>query len=222
MTENLSTMILPTTLPLFPLEGVLLLPEGDLPLNIFEPRYLEMTRAALAGDRLIGMIQPCPCPHKMEEGARPYYTVGCVGRISEVEETSDGRLLITLHGVSRFHLQSHRLHDKGYQIAQVDFDPFKKDLQKLAALPECLTRSCLIDYLKEYLQKEGLYLDWDLAEKVPDHRFYTLLAMVCPFSSAEKQALLEAPTFEERCQLLKSLLELACAEKNEQAKELPC
>ena len=222
MTDTIPQKPLPSTLPIFPLEGALLLPGGDLPLNIFEPRYLEMTRAALAGDRLIGMIQPCPCPDKMEQGARPYYNVGCVGRISEVEETGDGRLLITLHGVSRFQLQSHHLHDNGYRVGDVDFGSFTHDLATPNPLPECLTRSCLVDYLKEYLQKEGLYLDWDLADQVPDHRFYTLLAMVCPFSSAEKQALLEAPNFEERCQLLKSLLELACAEKGNQPKELQC
>lgn len=222
MTEKSSLPPLPQHLPIFPLEGVLLLPGGDLPLNIFEPRYLAMTKAALAGDHLIGIIQPCPCPGKMEEGARPYYMVGCMGRISELEETGDGRLLINLRGISRFHLQSHELHNDGYRIGTVDFKPFANDLAKPHPLPECLTRSCLVDYLKEYLQREGLYLDWDLAEQVPDHRFYTLLAMVCPFSPAEKQALLEAETFEDRCQMLKSLLELACAERAEKAKELPC
>ena len=209
-------------LPIFPLEGVLLLPGGDLPLNIFEPRYLEMTQAALASDRLIGMIQPCPCPDKMEQGARPFYMVGCVGRISEVEETEDGRLLINLHGVSRFHLRTHQLHEGGYRIGEVDYQEYRKDVEESDRLPECMTRNCLIDHLKEYLSKEGLYLDWDLAKQVPDHRFYTLLAMVCPFSPAEKQALLEAPTVEQRCQMLKSLLELACAEQREQPKELPC
>ena len=222
MTETISPSPLPNSLPIFPLEGVLLLPGGDLPLNIFEPRYLAMTKAALSGDRLIGIIQPCPCPNKMEVGARPFYMVGCVGRISELEETDDGRLLINLHGISRFHLQSHALHDQGYRIGKVDFDAFEKDLAKPNVLPECLTRSCLVDHLKEYLQKEGLYLDWDLAEQVPDHRFYTLLAMVCPFSPAEKQALLEADTFEDRCQMLKSLLQLACAERAEKPEEFPC
>lgn len=181
MTDHLTALAsLPAELPIFPLEGVLLLPGGDLPLNIFEPRYLEMTKAALAGDRMIGMIQPCPCPHKMEEGARPFYTVGCVGRISEMEETSDGRLLINLHGVSRFHLVSHRLHDKGYRIGMVDFAAYEKDLSRPAPLPRMFDAQLLIDHLKEYLRKEELYLDWDLADQVPDHRFYTLLAMVLP------------------------------------------
>ncbi len=222
MTERTPFPSLPSTLPIFPLTGVLLLPGGDLPLNIFEPRYLAMIQAALADNRLIGMIQPCPCPEKMKEGARPYYTVGCAGRITEIEETSDGRLLINLHGVSRFYLQSHVLHEDGYRIATVDFDRFKNDLAPSVSMPECMQRSCLVDQLKEYLTKEELYLDWDLAEKVPDQRFFTLLAMVCPFSPAEKQALLEIGTFEERCQLLKSLLELACAEQADLHGELPC
>lgn len=222
MTEKTATDGLTTTIPIFPLEGVLLLPGGDLPLNIFEPRYLAMTKAALAGDRLIGIIQPCPCSEKMAPGARPYYEIGCVGRISSLEETPDGRLLINLHGISRFHLVGHKLNEDGYRMAHVNFEGFENDQRELENLPECLTRCELIDKLKEYLTREGLYLDWDLADQVPDHRFYTLLAMVCPFSPAEKQALLEAPDMKERCRMLKSLLELACAETQNASRDLPC
>jgi Lon protease-like protein len=206
-------MSLPSTLSIFPLEGALLLPHGELPLNIFEPRYLAMVRTAIAGDRLIGMVQPCPCPDKIVAGARPFYEVGCAGRISSFEETADGRFLITLRGLARFRISAHELHAEGYRLATVDFADFAGDLAPPQPLPECLVRSTLIEKIEEYMENEGLSLDWDLAAKVPDQRFYTLLEMVCPFTPAEKQALLEAPNFEERCRLMKCLLDMACAEE---------
>jgi Lon protease-like protein len=212
---------LPETLPIFPIAGALLLPGGDLPLNIFEPRYLAMTKAALAGDRLIGMIQPCPCPGKTASGARPYYETGCAGRISSFEETGDGRFLINLQGVARFKLQDYELTPDGYFRGHVNFDEFKNDLSDSQCLPKELSGPCL-EKLKVYLDKEGLFVDWDLARHIPDHRFYTLLAMVCPFSPAEKQALLEAGSFAERCQMLKTLLDIACAEDKTLAGDRLC
>lgn len=211
------------TIPLFPLPEAVLLPDGDLPLNIFEPRYIAMVRHALAGDRLIGMIQPCPCAEKMDAAVRPFYEVGCVGKISSFEEAEDGRFLITLHGITRFRLLSHRLLDSGYRLAEVDCGRFSDDLREPAPLPECMTRSCLMQKFEEYLEKQGLHVDWDMAHAIPDHRFYTLLAMICPFSAAEKQALLEADGFEERCRIMKCLMEIACAEDEAlSASDLPC
>lgn len=202
-------------LPIFPLGGVLLLPGGDLPLNIFEPRYVAMTKAALAGDRLIGMIQPCSCPDKVSQGARPFYNVGCAGRISSFEETSDGRFLINLHGVARFEILSHRLCEQGYREAEVSFQHYANDFQDPEPLPEEMTRPGMVEKMRDYLGKEGLSIDWDLADQIPDHRFYTLLAMICPFTSVEKQALLEAETFKDRCKMMKCLMAIACAEKED-------
>lgn len=182
-------------------------------MNVFEPRYLAMVRAALGGDRVIGMIQPCPCPDKAVPGAAPFYAVGCMGRISAFEETDDGRFLINLRGVSRFRILDHALMPDGYRMARVDFSDYATDVTPSPELPSCLARSCLMEKIKTYLEQEGLYLDWDAAAHVPDNRLYTLLAMVCPFSPAEKQAMLEAGNFEERCQLMKTMLEMACAEK---------
>lgn len=214
---------MPMAIPIFPLDGVVLLPGGDLPLNIFEPRYAAMTKAALAGDRLIGMIQPCPHPEKIPEALRPFYHIGCAGRISSFEETQDGRFLITLHGVARFTLLSHSLCEEGYRTAQVSFEHFTHDFDEPDALPECLTRPSLIDKLKNYLGREGMTLDWDMANQIPDHRFYTLLAMICPFSSAEKQALLEAETFSTRCSIMKCMMDIACAkEEGNTHMERPC
>jgi uncharacterized protein len=224
MSSKPSPVELPVSLPIFPLEGVVLLPGGDLPLNIFEARYMSMIKAAMAGDRLIGMIQPCPCPDKMTEGARPFYNVGCVGRISSFEETNDNRFLINLHGIARFQILSHEQQPEGYYRAQVSFTKFKRDLSgDSMTLPDGLTRECLLHKLQTYLDREGLYVDWDLAENIPDYRFYTLLAMVCPFSPAEKQALLEADCFVERSRMLKCLLDLACADEScHSTKDLPC
>lgn len=223
MTETVTDFLKPTrTLPIFPLEGVILLPGGELPLNIFEERYIAMVKDAMASDRLIGMIQPCPCPHKMHEGARPYYQVGCFGRISYFEEISQGRFLINLTGISRFRILSHTLTEAGYRKALVDVSEFSHDLSDPAPLPECMTREALVKKIQEYMVREGLSIDWDLADHIPDHRFYTLLAMICPFSAAEKQALLEAGNFEERCKTMKCMMDIACAEESSGQQEHPC
>ena len=223
MTSDLSFQQRLVSLPIFPLSGVLLLPGGDLPLNIFEPRYVAMIKAALAGDRLIGMIQPCTCPEKFPEANRPFYAVGCAGRISSFEETSDGRFLINLHGIARFELLSHKLQESGYREAEVDFNNYVEDFREPEELPECLTRPSMIGKLRDYLGREGLSVDWDLAQNIPDYRFYTLLAMICPFTPPEKQALLEAPTFEQRCHMMKCLMDIACAEEEgRNSMEHPC
>lgn len=223
MTQDVTTpAAMPALLPIFPLEGAILLPGGDLPLNIFEPRYIAMVKDALAQDRLIGMIQPCPCPEKMQEGARPFYQIGCVGRISSFEETRDGRFLITLTGVARFKLLSHKLVEGGYRQASVDFSEYAADFVDPEPLPECMTRDCLIQKIQEYMVQEGLYVDWDVADQIPDHRFYTLLAMICPFTAAEKQALLQANTFEDRCRAMKCMMDIACADEATTIQERPC
>lgn len=223
MTSDPSFQQQPDCLPIFPLSGVLLLPGGDLPLNIFEPRYVAMVKAALAGDRMIGMIQPCACPHKFPEANRPFYAVGCAGRISSFEETPDGRFLVNLHGVARFELVSHELKESGYRQAKVDFSKFADDFREPAPLPDCLTRPEMVRNLRDYLDREGLSIDWDLAEHIPDYRFYTLLAMICPFTPPEKQALLEAGCFEQRCRMMKCLMDIACAEEEGRpSMERPC
>jgi Lon protease-like protein len=224
MTFSDTLQKMPVTIPIFPLEGVLLLPGGDLPLNIFEARYIEMTKAAMAGDRLIGMIQPCQTPEKLENDAsKPFYKVGCVGRISSFEETSDGRFLINLRGMIRFNLLSHRLTDEGYRLAEVDFPSFAHDFKECDKLPEELKRPQLLEKMKDYLERQGLSIDWHAASHIPDQRFYTLLAMICPFTPPEKQALLEADNFKERCKMLKCLMDIACADdENKPCAERPC
>jgi uncharacterized protein len=196
---------LPETIPIFPLTGVLLLPRGRLPLNIFEPRYLAMTRDALAAERLIGMVQPSdPRPSGMNP---PVYPVGCAGRITAFAETEDGRFLITLTGVSRFRSQEELPLVSGYRRVVADWRPFADDLED-AAEPG-FARDRLLRGLRGYFGRHNISADWEAIAKAPGERLVTTIAMVCPFDPSEKQALLEAADFAERARLLTALVEMA-------------
>ena len=196
---------LSATIPIFPLSGVLLLPRGLLPLNIFEPRYLNMVDDALASHRLIGMVQPVePC------NAVPtprVYPTGCAGRISSFDETDDGRYLITLTGICRFRLDAELPIDRGYRRVKADWQRFSDDLQEQGAAE--LERDKLLAKLGEYLERHGMAANWDAIKKASDERLITSLAMICPFEACEKQALLEAGTLTERAALLTALIEMA-------------
>jgi Lon protease-like protein len=180
------------------------LPRGKLPLNIFEPRYLAMTEDALKGDRLIGMVQP------VEEGAAgdqpPVFPVGCAGRITQFAETEDGRFLITLSGVCRFRIDRELPLFCGYRRVVSDFSAFQSDFEPESAR---LDRARLLTALRVYLKLQQLSADWESIESAPDERLVTSLAMICPFSCREKQALLESTCLEERARVLTTLLEMA-------------
>ena len=192
---------MPACIPVFPLPGVLLLPGGKLPLNIFEPRYLAMTQDALCTDRLIGMIQP------QEEGDSSLHRTGCVGRITSFSETEDGRFTITLTGVARFHVEQELECRSGYRRVVADWCSFADDFNSRDDLS--LDRDRLMRGLKDYFALQGIRADWDSIEKAEDRQLLTTLAMVCPFGSLEKQALLEAPSFTTRRETLVTLLEYA-------------
>jgi len=196
---------LPRSLPLFPLTGALLLPRGQLPLNIFEPRYLEMVNYALQGDRLIGMIQPT---ENEEVVLRPALSqVGCAGRITAFRETEDNRLLITLTGICRFRLTGEMDTTTAWRAGYTDFAPFAGDL---AQGPEQdFPRDKLLSVLKTYLSSRDLQADWKGVMTAPGEALVNSLAMMCPFDPAEKQALLEAPGFQERVSTLVALLEMS-------------
>ena len=198
---------LPQTLPIFPLPGVLLLPRGKLPLNIFEPRYLAMTDDALQGDRLIAMVQP------LEENASgdqpPVFPVCCAGRISQFGETEDGRYLITLTGLCRFRIERELPLFCGYRRVVPDYSPFRSDFEPESA---SLDRSRLLAALRVYMKQQRLSADWESIESAPDERLITCLSMICPFSCREKQALLETPCLAERARVLTALLEMAVLE----------
>ena len=196
---------LPGELPVFPLTGVLLLPRGRLPLNIFEPRYIAMFDDALGGDRLIGMIQPSD-PKSAEPP--PLFEVGCAGRITSFSETGDGRYIVALDGISRFRIKEELPLQRGYRRVIPDWTPFAADL----AEEDCaFDRSRLIALLQSYFRQQGLSANWDAVGQAPDERLLTSLAMICPFAPPEKQALLEAGCLSDRARLMMSLLEIAIA-----------
>jgi len=197
--------VLPDVLPIFPLVGVLLLPRARLPLNIFEPRYLAMTRDALGGERLIGMIQPSdPTTGGMNP---PVYPVGCAGRITQFSETDDGRFLITLTGVSRFRIVEELPLLSGYRRAIPDWTPFAPD-REIPDAPQ-FDRARLVRGLKTFFGQRQLSADWNAIEKAPAEQLIASIAMACPFAPSEKQALLEAADLEQRATLLTGLVEMA-------------
>lgn len=198
---------LPAAIPVFPLSGALLLPRGLLPLNIFEPRYLAMVRDAMAAqgaaERVIGMVQP------KSDGDRPLlYGVGCLGRISDCRKTGDGRLLITLAGVSRFRVQAELDRDTPYRQVLADYDGFGDDRTEADPLHPA-ARASLEEVLQTFLDAKGLAADWDAVRDADDEALVTTLATVCPFEAAEKQALLEAPTLADRASTLTMLMTFA-------------
>jgi len=202
---------LPPTLPIFPLPGVLLLPRGRLPLNIFEPRYLAMTRDALGGDRLIGMIQPQDAEADLAvrpRGAQlPVYTVGCAGRITQFSESGDGRFLITLTGIARFRIANELPLMPGlYRKVTADWRPFAADLEEPAS--GAFDRSSLLAAMRGYFDHRGLGVNWEAVEKAGDETLVSALAMVCPFEPSEKQALLECADLAARARLLLQLVEM--------------
>ncbi|HEY4076122.1 MAG TPA: LON peptidase substrate-binding domain-containing protein [Rhizomicrobium sp.] len=195
---------LPHSLPLFPLTGAVLLPRGQLPLNIFEPRYLEMVDYALSGDRLIGMIQPT---ENEEAVLRPALSqVGCAGKIAAFRETEDNRYLITLSGVCRFRLTSEMNASTPWRAGFCDFALFAGDLAQTG--DEDFPRERLLAALKTYLASRDLKADWNSVRTAPGEALINALAMMCPFDPAEKQALLEALTFQDRASTLMALLEM--------------
>lgn len=198
---------LPAEIPIFPLPGALLLPGGHLPLNIFEPRYLNLTLDALRGQRIIGMIQPLEYqPDPVPEDAVLYKT-GCLGRIVSYAETEDGRILITLKGMIRFNMTSELKQLNGYRRAYTDFAKFQSDM--LGGLVSEIPRDELLPLLKQYFKVMGIRVDWEALEKANDEYLVTSLAMSCPFEVGEKQALLEAVDLGETCLTMIALMEMA-------------
>jgi len=195
---------LPGRFPIFPLRGAMLLPGGNLPLNIFEPRYLQMVRDAMQTDRVIGMIQP-----KADDAKGvlpPLYQTGCAGRITNFSETNDGRFLITLTGVCRFDVASELEVTTPYRQVIADFDRWREDLQPVPPPEELKGR--LHRVLRGYFDRHGIEADWSAIENAPLAGLVTSLCMICPFEPEEKQALLEAGGGDRQARLLVALMEM--------------
>lgn len=200
---------LPSSLPIFPLSSALLMPKGQLPLNIFEPRYLAMVDHAMAQDRLIGMMQPRNPNEPM--GQAQVFSVGCAGRISAYSETDDGLYHITLTGVCRFAYIDDVTTSKGFRLASVDFGAFANDLSEATADNEAhdASRKRLMDSLTSYFDLKGYSADWQKLRQTPIETLVNSLAMILPFDVLEKQALLEAKPLSERATMLTSLMDMA-------------
>jgi hypothetical protein len=201
---------LPAEIAVFPLSGCILLPRAELPLNIFEPRYLAMVDDALKGDRIIGMIQP-DVEKPRVAGEPSLYGVGCAGRITQFGETGDGRYLMTLTGLSRFRVAGETASTTPYRRCAVDFAPYAADL---APADCCETRRAeVIAALRRFAGGRGFKVDWAGVDETPNETLINALAMMAPFGVAEKQALIEAQTLEARAEALVSLSAFALAER---------
>ncbi|MEI9890381.1 MAG: LON peptidase substrate-binding domain-containing protein [Caulobacteraceae bacterium] len=201
MEDYIDAKDLPQVIPVFPLDGALLLPHASRPLNIFEPRYLNMLDDAMAAERIIGLIQTSGGLRE-----RPHLAhIGCAGRVTSFTETPDGRYLITLTGIARFRLQDELSTAAPYRQARVDFAPFADDLQPL---PEAVSdgRPRLLETLRRYLEHRGLRIDWGALRTRAPPPWSTAWPMALPFTSAELQALLEADTLDDRRETLIALL----------------
>ena len=211
---------LPDVIPVFPLAGALLLPRGQLPLNIFEPRYLAMIDDALrSGHRLIGMIQPDAARPGSEEKPA-LYKIGCVGRLTQIAESGDGRYLIQLTGIARFRIEDELPVATPYRQCRVTFEPFKDDFTARKGEDD-VDRESLLKALKNFLEANNLKADWQGIENAPNEALVNALAMMSPYGTAEKQALLEAPDLKSRAEVLIAVTEMDLAKKNAGGGETP-
>jgi uncharacterized protein len=210
----------PDVIPVFPLPGALLLPRGQMPLNIFEPRYLAMIDDALrSGDRLIGMIQPDPT-HPGADPDKPHlFQVGCVGRMTQFAESGDGRYLIQLTGVARFRIAEELSVTTPYRQCRVIYQPFVDDFTPRMGEDE-VDRKALLRALTSFLKANNLKADWEGIENAPNEALVNALAMMSPYDSAEKQAMLEAPDLKTRAEILVAVTEIELA-KSKTSGETP-
>jgi Lon protease-like protein len=203
---------LPEIVPVFPLPGALLLPRGQMPLNIFEPRYLAMVDDALRdGHRLIGMIQP-DVTHSHSEAKPALFRVGCVGRITQLAESGDGRYILELTGVARFKVVEEITALTQYRQCKVDFFPFVDDFTPRKG-EEYVDRDALLAVLTDFLEANNLKVDWEGIESAPNEALVNALAMMSPYGTAEKQAMLEAPDLKTRAEILIAVTEMDLARK---------
>jgi Lon protease-like protein len=205
---------LPDQIPLFPLPEALLLPRGQMPLNIFEPRYLAMIDHAMAGDRIIGMVQPLVAPETEEEEIGEVFAIGCAGRITSYAETGDGRYMICLTGISRFRIVEEVAPEPetGFRRARVSATGFDADFVEDAG-SDTVDRTHLLDTFRLYLDANHLEADWDSIEKASNETLVNALSMMSPYGMAEKQALLEAPDLKTRSETLIALTEVSLARR---------
>jgi uncharacterized protein len=203
---------LPEIIPVFPLPGALLLPRGQMPLNIFEQRYLAMIDDTLRdGHRLIGMIQP-DVSHSRDEAHPKLFRVGCVGRITQLAESGDGRYILELTGITRFKVVEEKTVLTAYRQCKVDYFPYLDDFTARKG-EEAVDREALLVALTGFLDANNLKVDWEGIENAPNEALVNALAMMSPYGPPEKQALLEAPDLKTRAEILIAVTEMDLAKK---------
>jgi uncharacterized protein len=208
---------MPSRIPVFPLRGAILLPRANLPLNLFEPRYVAMIDDCIGSSRVLGIIQPARAggpeaeqdesPTGKHVGLR---RVGCAGRVTAYQEVPDGRIVITLTGVSRFTVTGETPSVKPYRICEVAYDPFVSDFAADADQSH-INREQLMAVLKRYLEANNYKADWRSIEQAPSEHLINSLAIMSPYGPEEKQALLEAADLKTRADVLIALAEMELA-----------
>jgi len=205
MDENIKKLFeigskdIPNSIPLFPLDNVLLLPFGKLPLNIFEERYLDLVNDCFRSDKLMGMVQS-----KRENSL--VYKVGCLGKISDYQETSDGRVLINLTGITRFEITKEITNKKKYREFEVDYEKFHKDILDKENIELSYNKSDFMDKIKRFFEKSGLMINWKEFEKLDESQKINTLSMIAPISNEEKQKLLETVSLNDKTNTLLNII----------------
>ncbi len=203
---------LPKTIPLFPLNKVLLLPRAKLPLNLFENRYLHMFDYALKNQKILGMIQPKEKLAKDSDIKNPVlYDVGCAGRITAFSETNDNRYELILKGICRFRVKKEKKIISGFRSADVLWDEFENDFE-ITNLRNRKRRTDFESLLKVFLNKISINADWEMIDTTNDEDLVNMISMCSPFDVSEKQALLEAKILDDRLEILMSLMEMGLNE----------
>ena len=199
---------LPNTIPVFPLSGVIFFPKTNLPLNIFEPRYLTLINDCIKSNKYMGMIQS-------KERSSDVYSVGCLGKITEHKKTKDGRMLVNLTGISRFEINSEINNDKIYREFEVSYEKFKEDqiLEKKQTIMLGKIKE-IYEKTKIFFTKNGLLLNWAEFEKLDENQKIDTLAMIAPISNEEKQMILESIHVDSKIQVLSKIIEFYLYEKN--------
>jgi len=198
----ISSVKLPKTIPVFPLSNFIIFPQTSVPLNIFEPRYIDMINDSMKSDRIIGMIQPKELNQKNPE----LYKVGCAGKITSFNETEDGRYIIIIRGLSRFKIMEEINSKNSYRSCDVDFDIFKEDLKENKTQINFSDLKLIFKNIKTLFNKEGYTIDWKKLEKQNLNETINTLSMASPFNVQEKQILLETLSLYDRKQKLEDIL----------------
>ncbi len=194
----------PEIVPIFPLSGVIYFPKTNLPLNIFEQRYLDLVTDCYNNNKLMGMVQS-------QKDSKDVYSVGCLGKISDFQESKDGRILINLTGITRFKILKEVENKKRYREFKVDYKKFESDLQNVIMNEN--TES-LMDKAKIFFKKNGLLLNWREFEKLDEIQKINTLSMISPVTNEEKQKLLESLTFKDKIETLENIISFYLHEVN--------